>query len=294
MNWTNESFAAFILTHGRPDKVYTFKTLREKGYGGPIYIIIDNEDKTKDKYIENFGVENVIIFDKLAISKTFDEADNFNDRRAIIYARNACFEIAKNLGLKYFVQLDDDYKSFDFRFNSKLEYTHEKLNFVLDSVFYSILQFFINTTISSISLAQGGDYIGGAGSGICFGKGKVGLRRKCMNSFFCSVDRPFKFNGRINEDVNTYTQQASIGLLLFTENQVALEQLQTQQNSGGMTELYLESGTYIKSFYSIIFQPSSVVIKLMGFTSKRLHHSVNWDCTVPKILSSEMKKLSGK
>ena len=50
------------------------------------------------------------MFDKLEISKKFDEFDNFDDRRAIVYARNASFEIAKKLGLKYFLQLDDDYE----------------------------------------------------------------------------------------------------------------------------------------------------------------------------------------
>lgn len=282
-------FAAFILTNGRPDKVITYNTLRNKGYTGKIYLIVDDLDKTKNKYIENYGDE-VIIFDKIAISKTFDQGDNFNDMRAIIYARNASFEIAKKLNIKYFVQLDDDYKSFDFRFNYNLEYCHEKMDKSLDLIFKAILNFYINTNIDTISLAQGGDYIGGPGNGICFGKGKVGLKRKCMNSFFCSTERLFQFIGRVNEDVNTYTRQASVGLLMFTENQVALEQLQTQSNTGGMTEMYLDSGTYIKSFYSVMYHPSSVKVKLMGFTSKRLHHSVKWVNTVPLILRETVKK----
>ena len=29
--------------------------------------------------------------------------------RAIVYARNACFDLAKDLGITYFIQLDDDY-----------------------------------------------------------------------------------------------------------------------------------------------------------------------------------------
>ena len=60
----NKDFVAFILTHGRPDNVKTYKTLKKYGYTGKIYLIVDNEDKTIDKYIQNFGVENVKIFDK--------------------------------------------------------------------------------------------------------------------------------------------------------------------------------------------------------------------------------------
>lgn len=34
----NNSYCVFILSHGRPDRVYTFKALRKHGYTGPIYI----------------------------------------------------------------------------------------------------------------------------------------------------------------------------------------------------------------------------------------------------------------
>ena len=103
----NKDFAAFILTHGRPNNVITYKKLKSAGYTGKIYIVIDNEDKTKKDYYKKFG-DKVIMFDKKDVAKTFDEADNFNDRRSIVYARNVCFSIAKDLGLKYFIQLDDD------------------------------------------------------------------------------------------------------------------------------------------------------------------------------------------
>lgn len=38
------NFAALILTHGRPDKVITYRKLLECGYTGQIYIVVDNED----------------------------------------------------------------------------------------------------------------------------------------------------------------------------------------------------------------------------------------------------------
>jgi hypothetical protein len=286
---TND-FAVFILTNNRPDNVVTYTTLKKQGYTGKIFIIIDDLDKTKDEYIANFG-NKVIIFDKVAIAKTFDTGDNFNDMAAIVYARNASFKIAKELGLKYFIQLDDDYTFFSRRFNSNFEYGHIKLNTPLDIVFKIMIKFFIASGASSFAMAQGGDYIGGASSGMCFGKGLVGLRRKCMNFFICSTDRPFQFIGRINEDVNTYTRLASTGLLLFTTNQICLEQIQTQSNKGGMTELYLRSGTYIKSFYSVMYHPSSVKIRMMGSINYRLHHCVQWENTVPMIVSESIKKV---
>ena len=87
----DEDFAVFILTHGRPDNVKTFNTLKRFGYTGKIYIIIDNEDKRADEYYKNF--DNVVMFNKKDVALAFDEGDNFNDRRSIVYARNACFNI---------------------------------------------------------------------------------------------------------------------------------------------------------------------------------------------------------
>jgi hypothetical protein len=53
--------------------------------------------------------------------------------------------------------------------------------------------------------------------------------------------------------------------------------------------MYIESGTYLKSFYTIIGSPSSVKITMMQTTNRRLHHSINWDCAVPQIISEKYK-----
>ena len=284
----NKDFAIFILTHARPDNVITYNTLINSGYTGRIYIIIDNEDESAKQYFNNFGKENVIVFDKLKISKTFDEADNFNDRHSIVYARNACFDIANKLGITYFMQLDDDYTEFIFRINSKGEVPsgHFKIKTKLDNILEALLDFYIKSNADSLAIAQGGDFIGGKGNSFYDYK----LRRKCMNTFICSTNKPFKFVGRINEDVNTYTSVASIGKLFLTTPLVSINQKQTQSNSGGMTDIYLDNGTYIKSFYSVIFSPSSVKIGLMGDKNLRLHHKVKWNNAIPKIISEDIKK----
>lgn len=128
-----------------------------------------------------------------------------------------------------------------------------------------------------------------AGGEGAFGQ-QVTARRKCMNSFICSTERPFQFVGRVNEDVNTYTHKASTGMLFFTANQVSLNQKQTQSNSGGMTEMYLDSGTYVKTFYSVMYQPSSVKVSVMNSSHPRIHHEIRWRNTVPQILSEVFKK----
>jgi len=279
-----DNFAIFILTHGRPHKQYTIKTLKRCGYTGKYYLVIDTEDKDANEYKKLYG-DKVLQFDKRDISKLFDTADTFDDRRAIVYARNVCWQFAKQLNLDYFLELDDDYTEFRFR---------KEVNGVLtsiycrhiDKVFEAMLDFLDETKALTVALAQTGDFIGGTDSTVY----KQQLARKAMNSFFCRVDRPFNFFGRVNEDVNTYILLGSKGKLLFTVARCTLNQLNTQSNQGGMTELYLDSGTYVKSFYSIIFNPSCVKIGMMGVSNKRIHHKIYWNYCTPKIINERYKK----
>ncbi len=275
-----DDFAVFILTHGRPENVKTMESLRRHGYTGKVYLIIDNEDSTADRYFEKFG-DIVIQFDKEAISKTFDQGDNFDDRRTITYARNASFEIARSLGLQYWIQFDDDYSRFILRFNEHHEFTFIKIK-NLDKVFETLLRYYESIPALSIAMSQGGDFIGG------FTNKKA--KRKAMNSFICSVDRPFQFVGRFNEDVNTYTTLGNRGALFLTIPMVVLQQGTTQASAGGITELYKTFGTYVKGFCSVMYSPSSVKVSMMNTTHPRIHHAVSWVNTVPAIIREDVKK----
>lgn len=276
----NKDFAVFILTHGRPDNIITLKTLEKCGYTGKLYFIVDNEDKTIDKYYENFGKDKVIVFDKKALADNIDEGNNFDERRTITHARNACFEIAEDLGVKYFIELDDDYKQFKFRFENKLGYEAVIKN--IDSIFDIFIDFYKNTNIKSIAFSQGGDHIGGFTT--------TKLKRKCMNSFICSTDRPFKFVGAMNEDVNTYTTLGSRGNIFFTFTSVQLDQKETQSQTGGITDMYLRFGTYCKAFTTVMMHPSSIKVSMMNTSNMRLHHSIKWKNTIPVIISDKYKK----
>lgn len=286
----DKDFCIFILTHGRPERVITYKTLKKAGCTYPIYLVIDNEDKTAERYYELFGKDNVIMFDKLAISKTFDTGDNFDNRKCIIYARNACFEIAKKLGFKYFLQLDDDYTAFIYKFNHRGEYHDWIIHKNIDELFEVTLKYYKSIPALTISYSQGGDFIGGKNS---TGADKIYIKRKAMNTFFCSTERPFHFVGRINEDVNTYTSKGMKGELIFQINGLAIKQLQTQSNKGGMSETYLNSGTYLKSFYSVMYSPSCVKVGRMGYVEPRLHHVVSWENATPKIVSETLRVKNG-
>ena len=275
----NKDFAVFILTHGRPDNVKTLSTLKKCGYTGNVYFIVDNEDKTIDTYIKNFGSEFVKVFDKKAIADEVDEGNNFDERRTITHARNACFKIAKEIGITYFVQLDDDYYYFGYRYD-----TGAKIITNMDKVFEIMLNFYKSVNIKSIAFGQGGDHIGGFSG--------IKLKRKCMNSFFCSTEREFQFIGAINEDVNTYTTLGNRGEVFFTFTNLQLDQKDTQSQTNGITDMYKRFGTYCKAFTTTMMHPSGVKVSMMNSNNVRIHHSIKWINTTPMIISDDHRKAS--
>jgi hypothetical protein len=103
------------------------------------------------------------------------------------------------------------------------------------------------------------------------------------------VDKPVQFIGRSNEDVNCYITYQHRGAVFLTLYQLSLNQKITQSNAGGMTELYLDQGTYVKSFYSVMYHPSATKISLMGRYDMRIHHKINWENTAPKIIPQSCK-----
>lgn len=90
--------------------------------------------------------------------------------------------------------------------------------------------------------------------------------------------------------MNTYTLLGSRGGLFLTIADANIVQKETQKQANGMSGTYLDGGTYVKSFYSVIGMPSAVKVAKMGDKHQRIHHAVDWERCVPKILSDRWKK----
>ena len=101
-----DDFAIFIMSYNRAENIATLRTLEKANYTGKYYIIISDDDPQIEKYKEIYK-EKLYIFNKDEIEPMFDTYDNGGSKSCIIYARNYCFLLAKELGLKYFLLFDD-------------------------------------------------------------------------------------------------------------------------------------------------------------------------------------------
>jgi hypothetical protein len=274
-------FAVIIPTHGRHDRVFTIDSLKKSGYTGNFYLLCDDEDKQLDKYKAKYG-DKVMVFSKDDYKGKFDKMDNFGNKACVVYARNAMWDIAKKIGLKYFAVADDDYVAFQKRITKDGGYYGKMIKNNLDDVFNSYIDFLKTSGVDTVCFAQGGDYIGGKDNSKVTNGFKVS--RKMMNLYFFDVDKPIEFKGTINEDLTSSVTEGRTGRIILTSLMNSIDQNETQAQAGGLTEIYLELGTYVKSFYSVIAAPSCVKVALMGRTQTRIHHQVTWKNAVPKII----------
>lgn len=281
----SKKFAIFILTHKRPDRQITIRTLRKSGYTGKIFLLCDDKDPTLDKYKEKYG-DAVKTFSKKKARKSFDLMTNAPKFNAVVYARNAVYDVAKSMGLDYIVVMDDDYSVFQFSIDRTGFYKRSKVK-DMDAVIRAHLRFLSRAKLSTLAFAQGGDFVGGWNGTIT----KTNFRplRKAMNVFFFDVNRPVQFNGVINEDSTMGVQVAARGGVVITNCLLQLEQTTTQAADGGLTEIYKDDGTYQKSFYTLMASPSSTRVMYQRAVG-RVHHFINGDLAYPKIISAEHKK----
>lgn len=291
MTEPRNKFTCYVLSHGRPNNVPTIDTAMSKhGYTGEWYLVIDDEDETLPGYIKRYGRERVIVFPKRETMASIDMGDNFGIGGSVV-PRAAIWDIAKQRGDKYFIMLDDDYRDFRWKFDAHgmpIPYTPIKS---LDEALQALVDYFdaCPERVLTLAITQNGDFIGGYNGGML---DKIFAKRKAMNLFVCSTERPFTFPARMNEDVNAYTEIQRRGYAFMTINRFSLQQTPTQQMAGGMTAIYRQHGTYVKTFYSIMRCPSGVKVSVLGDRNvdPRVHHRVTYNHVAPKIIPERYRK----
>jgi len=286
-------YCVVILTHGRAKNQKTVKALRRAGYTGEIILVVDDTDDQLDDYLRLPDVTVKVFSLEGEIARQIDVGDNFSRTHKVgrkgtpVFARNACWQIVRDAGYRYHVVMDDDYTAFNVRINDNGEYCTSRIRRNLDKFFEVSFRALIDTGITCLAWAQGGDFIGGRENPKAKGTKPW---RKVMNLYFMDTDKAFYFPARLNDDLTASIAEGQKGNILMTTPLVSCNQTTTQKNKGGLTDLYLEAGTYIKSMYSVLHVPSAVEIREMGDKHMRIHHSVKWGHCVPMIIREEWKK----
>ena len=285
------NFAIFITTHERSQSQLSLSALRNGGYTGKIYLIIDNEDRQINDY-KKYINENteILIFDKKKIASVSDCFISFNLNdipKAVLFARIACEDFAKKLKLKYFMVMDDDIKKLSYRICTKNNKLSEINMFNFNEVCEAYCNYLEDAKIAMLGCGNETSYFGGIK---CF---ESDCQRRCFNIFFRNVSIDFSWISAMNEDYISSIQNGKIGKIIFELKIIKLIAEVANKNNhgniiGGMAEYYKKTTDYERSFYAVIANPSCSYVTLsqknkMIITSK-------WNNAIPKIISDKYKK----
>lgn len=274
------NFAIFILSHGRANDMETVKAIQNAGYTGKWFVVIDDLDSQQELYKEKYG-DNVIVFDKKLWAEKTDTVTNTGELRSPVFARNAITEIAKEKGLKYYAEFDDDIKTFSFRYNDNGKLAGKPIkNF--NEVIEAMLEFQEASGATSLGFASNGGFIGGTE-----GRFKQGILRNIHQAYILRADKPIEFKGLLNEDSIANEFCNSTGLLNFELCAVTQTCPVRSTNEGGLHELYKANDEYIRAFYSIIAFPNNLKIIQRNGTITLQRKT---DTAMPKIISERWKK----
>lgn len=275
--------AVFILTHGRARDQKTYKTLKDCGYNGRIYLIIDDMDNQKKLYEELYG-DQVICFKKQNID--CDTFTNQEEWRSVLYARNATYEIAKNLGLSFVFMCDDDITKFNYRIvkDGKLKgFDITDFNALLDKM----AEIMAVGDISIFGFSQSGSFVGGANSQ----KYIDGCQRTCSQAMMVNIGNFVEWRGILGEDLNASLDAGSKGKIVLSTMLVSIQSPERTTNKGGLHDLYENNKMYVTLFYSLIAYPGIVSVR---FQNGEWKHRIKRGSIAPMILSDRHKKCHEK
>lgn len=275
-----DDFAVFILTHGRAKQQKTVKTLKRCGYTGRLYLIVDDEDKELDEYIRLYG-SDVITFSKREIEPCFDTMTNKKEYGSAVYARNASYDIAHSLGIRWIFMCDDDISNLQYRVLKNKELKSVNI-YNIDKLFERMCDIANAGKVCIFGFSQAGAFIGGANKTYLSGH-----QRKVSQAVLYDANNPITFRGVFYEDIIVALDAGTAGRVAMSTMLVSIQSPAMASNGGGMQDLYQESGTYVRCFYSVMAYPGVASIEAKdGEFKLRLRHSA----FAPMIINERWRK----
>lgn len=225
-----DDFAVFILTHGRANEQKTLRTLKRCGYSGRLYLIIDDEDEQQDEYVRLYG-SKVVKFSKREIEPCFDTMTNKKEYRSVVYARNASYGIAHDLGVRWIFMCDDDISNLSYRVLKGN--TLKGINIRdIDDLFELMCGIMEAGNLGIFGFSQAGAFIGGANKNYLNGH-----QRKVAQAMMFDADNPIEFRGIFNEDLQVALDAGIAGKVAMSTMLVSIQSPERTTNRGGVARV---------------------------------------------------------
>jgi len=270
----------FIPSYHRADNLKTVNYYKRIGWHmDNIHVVIDSEtDDIPDyKYQAERTGFNLHIFNMQEARKRYDYVHRpSQSRRSAGQARNQFYDIAKSLGIDFFMIQDDDTQGYQ---NKKLgKYLGMSSSDDVNAVFEGIKNFMLKRKIGVFGVSQTGDFFGGTNKKL--------LRNKVMNTTFVNTAYVYRGErGVQDDDTSQFVTIMNEGLFTGSIGDgLVLQQTQSATASGGLTELYNECKLLNKALVCPIQFPSAICANKQEKNGGRIHHQIRHKYLAPRLL----------
>lgn len=277
-------FAVFIITHGRPNNQKTLKMLQENGYTGQYYLVLDDQDKTIQQYLDNYGPEHIIVFNKNLFIRNQDTGFQKPVAKFAVYARNAVETIAKMLDYKYFMVWDDDIYNIRMRYDENGSLKSSKITGLIDTIFEKCIQYVENTNIACLTFGVVNIYRNGVAA---VNKWSDAFRLG-VNCFLRNTNYHVQWRLNMCEDLITPLEDSVRGnvWLTFTPIQIDVSDF-AGKVEGGNTDTYRTFDEFKINFLPVMVHPSCTEVCFFKDHFKTVTHG---SVALNKIISGDFKR----
>ena len=278
------NFTIYILTHGRPHDQLTVQTLKRLGCTKEWFLVLDNQDETIQEYIDTWGADRIIVFDKNLVMARTDTGLKEPVPKFAVFARNAIECIASNRFDRTFLMLDDDITNIRARVLEGDSLKSVQLDGVFDEVIDAACQYVIDADIQCMGLGFCNLYMGGK---VSF-ETENPRQRLCAEAFLRNGAHFVKWRLNMVEDLITSIDGSQRGATWFQFLPLQVDiRMSEGVVEGGNSDAYREFGKYRIGFMPVIAYPSCNAVK---YSKGRWATTTTPSNSVPKIISGRYKK----
>lgn len=277
-------FAVFILSHKRANRVETFDTLRNAGYTGEIFIVVDDADPQLDVYTHRFS-ECLLVFNKQEMKAITDTVTNIKKDSSPVYARNFIEQYANNMKYDAYIVMDDDVTNLRYRYLDNGVARSQSLKYNLDIVLTSYIDYLLHANIATLSFATVMVYAGGVHS-------EADEVRLASHRYTCQIHMrnlsfPVEWMSLANNDSISANNTAKVGYLWWALPFIVYDSPKMNTLPGGMKEVYDAVNEFSRAFMATVVSPS---VCRVGCSKDRLAIKRDLKTAYPMIISSRWKK----
>ncbi len=278
----------FIPSYHRPNNVKTVKWFLKIGYNPKkLHIVIDDvTDDIEDykKTAESFQC-NLHIFNMQESRSRYDYVHRPSKlRRSAGQCRNMFYDIVKKLNINFYLVIDDDTRAYEIK--PYAIYTRQANLNDVNSVFLSIKNFMIKRKIGVFGLSQTGEMFTVPDDRI--------FRKKVMNTTFINTKYIYRGEKAIQDnDTSQFVHIMNEGYFTGSlATGLALNQVLSASQTGGLTDLYKENKLLNKSLIIPIQFPSLCYASKQKRNGNRLHHRIVYKNLFPCIIKGKRSNIA--